>query len=106
MPVEDLTRDQVIGRSARIADRVTITLRIRKTGNAFASFAPQDLALVGKDGVQIAPLCELNGSLEKEALARRIAPGAAVEVRFILSGKFDLPAQVHLAGTLVAIIQE
>lgn len=104
--IEDLTRNQIMGATTRFASRANITLRIRNTGSAFAPFGPQDLALVGKSGVQVSPLCELNGTAETECVPRRIAPGATVEVRYILSGKIQLPAKVYLAGTLVTEIQE
>jgi len=104
--IKDLTRNQFMGSTPRYPGRANITLRIRNTGKAFASFAPQDVAIVGKSGLQVAPLCELNGSVESEPLLRQIAPGAYMEVKFILSDKVQLPAKVYLGGKLVTEVQE
>ncbi|HLO69214.1 MAG TPA: hypothetical protein VK188_19500 [Holophaga sp.] len=104
--IQDLTRNQIMGTTPRLPGRANITLRLRNPGKAFASFAPQDLALVGKSGLQTVPLCELNSGVESEALLHQIAPGAYIEVRYILSGKVQLPAKLYLGGKLVAEIQE
>jgi len=102
----DLTRNQIIGSAPRFPGRANVTLRIRNPGDAFATFAPQDLAIVGKTGLQVAPLCELLSAVETEALVHRIAPGAHIEVKYILSDKVQLPARLYLGGKLVAEIQE
>ena len=66
----------------------------------------QDLAFVGKDGLQVFPVFERNLADDTQPRALRFAPGARATLEYALSGRLAFPAKIYVGEALVAEVTE
>jgi len=86
--------------------RARVTLLLENKGSSFLTFSPQDLGLVGKDGVQVFPIYELNFADDTVPMTLRLAPGARATVEYAMTGRLTFPAQIYLGEALLAVVAE
>src|SRR5262249_40437529 len=90
-----------------------IEVTIENTSDAGAEYAPDELALVGSDGVQV----NLRGRMQmglrrrdddrlEKLQTRTLAPGAHVKEFYELTGSVRLPARLFYAGQELAVITD
>ena len=106
LTVASLSGYKSFDRERKFSGRANILLAVENTGSGFQLYAPNDLNLVGKDGVQVFPMFERNLADDLLPAAIRLAPGAHVNVEYALSGRLHFPARVYLGERLVAVITE
>lgn len=104
--VTHLNGYRLIAPERRHAGRGRVRLSIHNPGATFRTFSPQGLALVGKSGLQVFPLYELNLADDTVPTALRLAPGARFEVEYVLTGRLTFPAKLYLGDQLVAEVTE
>lgn len=94
-----------------LLSRGYLELRVENTSSAAATFNPQRLSFVGKDGKQVnirgrrqtGPVHPDDRAIEV-ALPREIAAGAYLKEFYELDGKVQLPAKLIYEGEELAVI--
>ncbi|MFN8011126.1 MAG: hypothetical protein U0P81_06950 [Holophagaceae bacterium] len=106
LTVNALSGYKAFDRERKFAGRARVEFTVVNTSAAFRRFDPQDLCLVGKDGVQVFPVFERNLADDTQPMPLRLAPGARATREYALSGRLAFPAKVYFGEALVAEVSE
>ena len=90
----------------KYSGRARVSLTLENKSSSFLAFAPQNLSLVGKDGLQVFPIYELNHADDTIPMLLRVAPKATAKVEYVLTDRLTFPAKIYLGESLVAEVTE
>ena len=104
--ITGLNGHQVFAAERKQSGRAHVKLAFENPSASFIAFSPQDLCLVGKDGIQMQPLFEINSVDDTTPMTLRIAPSARFSTEYVMTGRLRFPAKIYLGDTLVAQVTE
>jgi hypothetical protein len=106
LTITALSGYKVFDRERKFAGRARVEITVENKSSAFKRFDPQDLSLVGKEGVQVFPVFERNFADDTLPMSLRLAPGARASMEYALTGRLTFPAKLYFGDMLVAEVSE
>ncbi len=106
LTLQSLSGYRAFDRERKFSGRARVAFTVENKGPGFQRFDPQDLAFVGKDGLQVFPVFERNLADDTQPRALRFAPGARATLEYALSGRLAFPAKIYVGEALVAEVTE